>query len=176
MYSDPSKSIKRTNSTSQPSWTSLTASQTESLHAFSNSKTLLQPSSTSTPSSSLFSDLPKSAKYFLLASFLASYNPNQSDSQIFGSTRTRKGKGGKGIKQRASSRRIITNLQKGPKSCPLDRILAIYIYICDDTMQSPSMYSQVTNTINLLLISLVCPFNNLFTLFPFIVCCDLLSF
>jgi len=74
-----------------------------------------------------FSDLPLSAKYILIASFLASYNPPKTDRRVFSTTSRRRR-----VTKAKGSEEKISPLLQGPSAFPLERMLAIYDHIYED--------------------------------------------
>jgi origin recognition complex subunit 5 len=75
-------------------------------------------------------ELPKLTKYLVIASFLASYNPARLDSRFFT-------KGGEGKKKVGKKGSIYNGSKKrqqllGPKSFPLERMLAIFYSIVNE--------------------------------------------
>ncbi|KAJ3208119.1 Origin recognition complex subunit 5 [Entophlyctis luteolus] len=86
-------------------------------------------------------DLPYNTVLLLLASFIASYNPKGLDMRFFARAsekRVRKGAGG--------LRRTSTKLRQqllGPKAFPLERMLAIFYRIKEDTRVEAEMESLV---------------------------------
>lgn len=83
-------------------------------------------------------DLPYYAKFFLIAAYLASYNPAKADRHIFVKNR------GKDRKKKRQKRKQPEQLL-GPKAFALDRLLAIfYAIIGEDVNLTASLLSQVT--------------------------------
>jgi hypothetical protein len=77
----------------------------------------------------LMLSLSSSARYLLVAAFLASFNPPQHDKQMFGS-------GSRALKRRRVTKRskaIISPMLLGPHPFPLQRLFAITSVLCNDT-------------------------------------------
>jgi origin recognition complex subunit 5 len=91
------------------------------------------------PQSKAALELPYFSKYLLIASYLASYNPSKTDKKFFSKqkqARTRKSK--KPRKEKPNHQLL------GPKPFPLDRLMAIFYSILEDSVApSADIYSQV---------------------------------
>ncbi|KAI9311121.1 origin recognition complex subunit 5 C-terminus-domain-containing protein [Dichotomocladium elegans] len=100
--------------------------------------------------------LPYYTKFLLLASFLASYNPPRYDVRYFAKTAEarRKKKGGGTRKGKADNTggKMRTQLL-GPKAFPVERMLAIFYSIIDDTLEdSIDIQMQITSLTTLRLL------------------------
>ncbi|XP_047352738.1 origin recognition complex subunit 5 [Vespa velutina] len=95
----------------------------------------------STAKLALSFELPFYAKYILIAAYLASYNPPKEDKAIFMKLSSKK-------KKKISRKKTTTNIQSGPRSFPISRLLAIFCTILDEKVdvnaillaQIPTMY------------------------------------
>ncbi|KAI7849589.1 origin recognition complex subunit 5-like protein [Circinella umbellata] len=101
-------------------------------------------------------DLPYYTKFLLLASYLASYNPARYDVRYFskvGEARTRK-KGGGTRKSKADQGGGKMRPQLlGPKAFPMERMLAIFYSIIDDSLEdSIDVQTQITSLTTLRLL------------------------
>jgi origin recognition complex subunit 5 len=82
-------------------------------------------------------DLPYYAKFFLIAAYLASYNPAKADRRIFLKNH------GKERKKKRPQRKQVEQLL-GPKAFALDRLLAIfYAIVGEDVNLTANLLSQV---------------------------------
>ncbi|XP_075414631.1 origin recognition complex subunit 5 isoform X2 [Tenrec ecaudatus] len=80
-------------------------------------------------------ELPYYSKFILIAAYLASYNPTRTDKRFFLKT---------------------SNHLLGPKSFPLDRLLAILYSIVDSRVApTANIFSQITSLVTLQLLALV---------------------
>ncbi|KAI9494954.1 origin recognition complex subunit 5 C-terminus-domain-containing protein [Zychaea mexicana] len=101
-------------------------------------------------------DLPYYTKFLLLSSYLASYNPARYDVRYFskmGETRARKKGGGtrKGKADQGGGKMRPQLL--GPKAFPVERMLAIFYSIIDDTLEdSIDVQTQITSLTTLRLL------------------------
>lgn len=94
-------------------------------------------------------ELPKRAKFVLLASFLASYNPAQEDRRLFSAFAT---KGRRKHRASCSSQTHATAvgpLLLGPKPFPLPRMVAILKSICSDASFVEGLEVQVASLTSL---------------------------
>jgi origin recognition complex subunit 5 len=76
--------------------------------------------------------IPVHSKYLIIASFLASYNPLQFDAQCFSKT-----SGGVRLKMRGGRKKTSAKTKQlllGPKMFTIDRMLAIFYNIIDDSV------------------------------------------
>ncbi|KAI9248261.1 origin recognition complex subunit 5 C-terminus-domain-containing protein [Phascolomyces articulosus] len=102
-------------------------------------------------------DLPYYTKFLLLASYLASYNPARYDVRYFsksGEARTRKKGGGtrKSKADQGGGGKMRPQLL-GPKAFPVERMLAIFYSIIDDTLEdSIDVQTQITSLTTLRLL------------------------
>ncbi|KAI4487657.1 hypothetical protein M0802_011970 [Mischocyttarus mexicanus] len=95
----------------------------------------------STAKLALSFELPFYAKYILIAAYLASYNPPKEDKHIFMKLSSKK-------KKKISRKKTTTNMQSGPRSFPISRMLAIFCTILNEKVdvnaillaQIPTMY------------------------------------
>eukprot|EP00028_Trichosphaerium_sp_Am-I-7-wt_P013862 CAMPEP_0168510386 /NCGR_PEP_ID=MMETSP0405-20121227/1426_1 /TAXON_ID=498012 /ORGANISM="Trichosphaerium sp, Strain Am-I-7 wt" /LENGTH=415 /DNA_ID=CAMNT_0008528197 /DNA_START=904 /DNA_END=2151 /DNA_ORIENTATION=- len=87
-------------------------------------------------------ELPKHAKYLLIASYLATHNPKGSDERIFGThNKARRVKGGKYRRARTGTKSKST----GPANFTIERMLAIYKAITQDTQEKRVQFSDAHN-------------------------------
>ena len=107
-----------------------------------------------TQTHSIANQLSESAKYLLIASFLASFNPPKQDRFVFGTTSatdtSRKRKGGiraSSSGTRKNSKLKISPLEMGPKPFPMDRMIAIFRVISNFEDRTPisAIYSRVSS-------------------------------
>jgi origin recognition complex subunit 5 len=109
-------------------------------------------------------DLPLSAKYILIASYLASYNNPKYDKQIFGTSHVGKAKKTRRIK---NAKEKLQQQFEGPKAFQLNRMLAIYTSIAkgdedqQDTITSQyvspttvQIFTQISSLVGLKLLAL----------------------
>ena len=83
-------------------------------------------------------DLPYYAKFFLIAAYLASYNPAKADRRLFVKNH------GKERKKKRKQQKKQAEQLLGPKPFPLDRLLAIfYAIIEEDVNLTADLLSQV---------------------------------
>ncbi|XP_021935716.1 origin recognition complex subunit 5 isoform X2 [Zootermopsis nevadensis] len=94
-------------------------------------------------------DLPYYAKFFLIASYLASYNPAKADRRLFVKNH------GKERKKKQQQKKLAEQLL-GPKPFALDRLLAIfYAIIGEDVNLTASLLSQMSSLVRLQLLTAV---------------------
>lgn len=101
-------------------------------------------------------ELPYFTKFLLIASFLASYNPPRFDTRFFARNEERtKKKGGATRKMKAEN--LGSNMRQqlvGPKSFPVERMLAIFYSIVDDHVVSGlEIQTQIMSLVNLKLLT-----------------------
>lgn len=95
-------------------------------------------------------DLPYYAKYFLIAAYLASYNPVKFDRRLFMKQSTK-------TKKRAAINRkaVKMNAHTGPKLFTMDRMLCIFCAIVDEKMEiNANLLSQIPTLASLGLLSI----------------------
>ena len=97
-------------------------------------------------------ELPFYSKFLLIAAFLASYNPAKSDKRFFQKHHGKQRKTAASIKAKEKMNSQLT----GPKTFPLERLLAIFYNIVDESVNpTASIYSQLTSLVNLQLLTAV---------------------
>eukprot|EP00041_Stephanoeca_diplocostata_P015743 m.301360 g.301360 ORF g.301360 m.301360 type:complete len:577 (+) comp20140_c0_seq2:164-1894(+) len=107
-------------------------------------------------------ELPFLSKYILIAAYLASYNPANTDARMFAKRQSKS----RGSRRGASKKRRerVPQYLLGPKAFPLDRLLAIlYSLVEMKTDASAEVYSQISTLVTLRLLSLVSSTDNLHT-------------
>lgn len=110
----------------------------------------LKPTALSSSATYVLSfDLPYYAKFFLIAAYLASYNPAKADSRIFVKNH------GKDRKKKRQQRKQPEQLL-GPKAFALDRLLAIfYAIVGEDVNLTANLLSQMSSLVRLQLLTVV---------------------
>ena len=83
-------------------------------------------------------DLPYMSKFLLFAAFFASYNPARFDVRFFS-----KGKDNGASKRQSQNGSKIRQQLLGPKTFPVERMLAIFYSLIRDHVDSSDVYSQV---------------------------------
>lgn len=99
--------------------------------------------------------LPFYAKYLLIASYLASYNPAKEDRRLFSKDHIKKRKT---ISQMKRKEKIVEllNTQIGPKQFTFDRLLAIFFSILDDKVGLCSnLMSQISSLVQMQLLTAI---------------------
>lgn len=98
-------------------------------------------------------ELPFYAKYLLIASYLASYNPTKEDKKLFMKYQSKKTKTMKEIKAKSKVSEKL-NTQLGPKAFSLDRLLAIFYAILEDKVGfNNNLLVQVSSLVELQLLT-----------------------
>lgn len=122
----------------------LEAAEREAISGSSLS-TATSASSTSVSNRRLHVELPFHSKFLLIAAYLASYNPVKSDKRFFMKHH------GKQRKTLASTRKERTSSQlTGPKAFPLDRMMAIFYSVVDESVRpSANIASQISSLVSL---------------------------
>ncbi|XP_042540700.1 origin recognition complex subunit 5 [Dipodomys spectabilis] len=96
-------------------------------------------------------ELPYYSKFILIAAYLASYNPARTDKRFFLKHHGKIKKTNFLKKHEKTSNHLL-----GPKSFPLDRLLAILYSIVDSRVApTANIFSQITSLVTLQLLSLV---------------------
>ncbi|XP_054007803.1 origin recognition complex subunit 5 [Hylaeus anthracinus] len=109
----------------------------------------------STTKLALSFELPYYAKYILIASYLASYNPAKEDKHLFAKQKMKK-------KRKAISKKNVTKLsiQNGPSNFPVSRMLAIFCAILDEKVDiNASLLAQIPSMCQLGLLTTVGNYN-----------------
>ncbi|XP_043254497.1 origin recognition complex subunit 5 [Colletes gigas] len=109
----------------------------------------------STTKLALSFELPYYAKYILIASYLASYNPAKEDKHLFVKEKMKK-------KIRASSKKKTAKLstQCGPYNFPVSRMLAIFCAILDEKVDiNANLLTQIPSMCQLGLLTVVGNYN-----------------
>lgn len=102
-------------------------------------------------------ELPNYAKYLLIASFLASHNDAKFDKRLY---MKHHGKERKRVKQAKVAEKM--NVQFGPKSFPIDRLLAIFYAIIDEKVGlNCNLLSQISTLVDLNFLTFVSGENNI---------------
>ena len=95
-------------------------------------------------------ELPFYSKFLLIAAFLASYNPAKSDKRFFQKHHGKQRKTSSSIRAKERMNSQLT----GPKTFPLERLLAIFYNIVDERVNpTASIYSQLSSLVNLHLLT-----------------------
>lgn len=95
-------------------------------------------------------ELPFYSKFLLIAAFLASYNPAKSDKRFFQKHHGKQRKTSSSIRAKERMNSQLT----GPKTFPLERLLAIFYNIVDEKVNpTASIYSQLSSLTSLQLLS-----------------------
>ncbi|KAJ3248937.1 Origin recognition complex subunit 5 [Chytriomyces hyalinus] len=103
--------------------------------SFANGPTVSQPDATDV-------DLPHNTAYLLLASFIASYNPKGLDVRFFARASEKRTRKTASKLKKTSSTKLRQQLV-GPKTFPIERMLAIFYRIKEDTQVDEEMESLV---------------------------------
>jgi len=100
-------------------------------------------------------ELPYYAKYLLIASYLASYNPAHTDRRFF----TKQGRRGLSSRAKAAAKAKKSNTQlTGPKNFQLDRLMAIFYSIVEENVApSASILCQISSLVSLNLLTQITP-------------------
>lgn len=97
--------------------------------------------------------LPTYGKYILIAAFIASYNPPKDDKRLFVKNH---GKQRKRLNAEKHKRTDKISIQCGPKAFKIDRLLAIFYALVEESVpMSIDVMSLITTLIRLNLISLI---------------------
>ena len=102
-------------------------------------------------------ELPYHSRWLLLAAYLASYNPSRTDARFFARRQNKRRRGKKAKRIRAggpgdASRQHL----KGPKTFPLDRLLAIFYSINDAHVDATAeIHGAVRSLVSLRLLTQV---------------------
>ena len=97
-------------------------------------------------------ELPFYSKFLLIAAFLASYNPAKSDKRFFQKHHGKQRKTSSSIRAKERMNSQLT----GPKTFPLERLLAIFYNIVDEKVNpTASIYCQLTSLTQLQLLTAV---------------------
>jgi len=95
-------------------------------------------------------ELPFYSKFLLISAYLASYNPQKTDKRFFTKHHGKQRKTASSIKAKEKFNSQLT----GPKPFPLERMLAIFYNIIEETVNpTANIYSQITSLVRLQLIS-----------------------
>lgn len=99
-------------------------------------------------------ELPYYAKYMLIASYLASYNPAKEDKYLFVKERLRK------KKRKNAGKKKAMNAFCGPYNFPVSRMIAIFCAILDEKVDiNANLLAQIPSMCQLGLLSLVGTYN-----------------
>ncbi|TPX63912.1 hypothetical protein SpCBS45565_g06279 [Spizellomyces sp. 'palustris'] len=99
-------------------------------------------------------DLPYYTKFLLIAAFLASYNPPRLDVRFFskGDVGSRKKKGGRRGRVSSEGGKMRQQLL-GPKAFPIERLLAIFYSILENSLESSiDIYQEIASLVSLRLL------------------------
>ncbi|GJJ68523.1 origin recognition complex subunit 5 [Entomortierella parvispora] len=114
-------------------------------------------------------DLPYFTKFILIAAFLASYNPPRLDMRYFAKVSNQGGKMTKRAKVAAAKRHGHDSLGSklrqqllGPKTFPIERMLAIFYSILDEEAEETvHVHTQIASLVSLRLLQRVTPMDKL---------------
>lgn len=114
-------------------------------------RTQLSQEIESTTKLALSFELPYYAKFMLIAAYLASYNPPKEDKRLFMKQSSKKKK-----RKHLSKKTIIMNTHSGPRTFPLDRMLAIFCAIVQEKVDlNANLLAQIPTMCQLGLLTTV---------------------
>jgi len=95
-------------------------------------------------------ELPYYSKFLLISAYLASYNPQRTDKRFFVKTHGKQRKSAMSMRAKDKYNSKLT----GPKPFPLERLLAIFYNIVEESVNpTANIYSQITSLVRLQLIT-----------------------
>ncbi|XP_049880028.1 origin recognition complex subunit 5 [Pectinophora gossypiella] len=122
-------------------------------HKTYNFENTLKEELTSTKTFAQSFELPYYAKYLLIASYLASYNPPKEDKRLFMKNHGKQRKRMQQVRAKAKINEKL-NTQLGPKVFTLDRLLAIFYAILEEKIGLTSnLLAQIATLVELKLIA-----------------------
>eukprot|EP00088_Acartia_fossae_P049968 TRINITY_DN5551_c0_g1_i7.p1 TRINITY_DN5551_c0_g1~~TRINITY_DN5551_c0_g1_i7.p1 ORF type:complete len:428 (-),score=59.39 TRINITY_DN5551_c0_g1_i7:247-1530(-) len=97
-------------------------------------------------------ELPYYSKFLLISAYLASYNPQRTDKRFFVKEHGKQRKSAHSIRAKERYDSKLT----GPKPFPLERLLAIFYNIIEESVNpTANIYSQITSLVRLQLITAI---------------------